>query len=432
MTFKTSYFSELKRESASLSFAKSLDERDPLRAFRERFYFPKNEAGEDLLYLCGNSLGLQPKNAKKNVLEEFEDWENLGVEGHFVGRRPWVSYHQPLAPLLADIVGAKEVEVVAMNSLTTNLHLLMATFYRPTKTRFKILIEKAAFPSDQYAVASQAHYQGLDPKEAIVEMEAREGETLIRTEDIEKYLEEEGQSVALVMFGGVNYYTGQAFDFPRIVEAGHKAGAIVGFDLAHAMGNLELKLHDWDVDFAVWCTYKYLNSGPGSVGGAFIHERFSEQKDLPRFAGWWGNEPETRFEMSDVFEPAKGANGWQLSNAPVFTMAIHLASLQLFAEAKMSRLREKSIALTEYFLFLMDQIPQDKFEIITPRDARFRGSQLSIRTRFDGRTLFENITAAGVICDFRNPDVIRVAPTPMYNSFEDVWRFVNLLKEFVS
>lgn len=416
-------------DASTRSFAQKMDTEDPLREFRDAFYFPKDEAGKTLTYLCGNSLGLQPKRAREIVQEEFEDWARLGVEGHFHGRRPWVSYHQPLAPMLADIVGAKEHEVVAMNSLTTNLHLLMATFYRPTKTRYKIVIEKAAFPSDQYAVASQAIFHGLDPKTTVVELAPREGEKVIRTEDIEKYLEEDGESVALVMFGGINYYTGQAFDFPRIVDAGHKAGAIVGFDLAHAMGNLELKLHEWNVDFAVWCSYKYLNSGPGSVGGAYIHERFADNPDLPRFAGWWGNDPETRFEMKDEFIPAHGANGWQLSNAPVFTMAIHLASLELFAKAGMSRLRKKSVALTEYLLFLIDSIPQDKFEIITPRDPKFRGSQISIRTRFDGRTLFDKITESGVICDFRNPDVIRIAPTPMYNSFEDVWVFVNLLKD---
>lgn len=408
---------------SDLETARALDAKDPLRAFRNKFHFPTRDDGTPLIYLCGNSLGLQPKAVQQIVSEELEDWKSLGVEGHFRGRRPWFSYHEMFAEPLAEIVGAKPIEVVAMNSLTTNLHLLMVSFYRPTETRYKILIEASAFPSDQYAVASQARFHGFDPSDAIVEAAPRDGEILLRTEDIEQYLRDHGDEVALILFGGVNYYSGQAFDFERITKAGHDAGAIVGFDLAHAAGNLRLRLHDWDVDFAAWCSYKYLNSGPGGVGGAFVHERFSRDDTLPRFEGWWGNDPETRFQMTPEFVPAAGADAWQLSNAPVLSMAAHKASIEIFAEAGMDRIREKSIKMTEFLLNALDAIDPKPFDVITPRDPKYRGSQLSLRARTLGKQLFENLTAAGVVCDFRKPDVVRIAPAPLYNTFQDLAKF---------
>lgn len=411
-----------------LDDAQRLDAADPLRSFRDRFLFPAIH-GEHTVYLCGNSLGLQPKSTRQLVLEELEDWANLGVEGHFDGRRPWYDYHEMFAEPAAHVVGALPHEVVIMGSLTTNLHLLMASFYRPTADRFKIMIEANAFPSDRYAVASQASFHGFDPADAIVEFAPRDGEALIRTEDVEAWLAEHGASVALVMFSGVNYYSGQAYDMARITAAGHAAGARVGFDLAHAAGNLELKLHDWGCDFAAWCTYKYLNSGPGGVGGAFVHERWAHSPELPRFAGWWGNDPKTRFEMPDQFVPQPGAAGWQLSNAPVLAMAAHKASLDLFAEATMPALRAKSIALTTYLLDLIDAIPTERYKVITPRDPAARGGQLSIQTARDGRELFEALQRAGIVCDFRQPDVIRLGVAPLYNSYEDVWRFAQVLRD---
>lgn len=411
--------------------AAQLDANDPLRAFRDRFHFPKNESGNPFIYLCGNSLGLQPKAVKEVIEGELEDWANMGVEGHFDGRRPWYSYHEMFAEPLAHIVGAKPIEVVAMNSLTTNLHLLMVSFYRPTKTRYKIVIEKSAFPSDQYAVASQAKFHGFDPEDAVVEIGPREGTALIDDQDIIDYLRDHGDEVALVMLGGVNYYTGQAFDFEAITKAGHDAGAVVGFDLAHAAGNLHLKLHEWNVDFAAWCSYKYMNSGPGGVGGAFVHERFATDNTLPKFTGWWGNDPSTRFQMTKEFVPAPGVDSWQLSNAPVLSMAAHKASVDIFAEATMERIRAKSIRMTEYLINGIDQIPDQPYEIITPRDSERRGSQLSIRVREGGsRTgeeLFADLQKAHVVCDYRRPDVVRIAPAPLYNSYEDLDRFLDVL-----
>ncbi len=409
--------------------ARRRDEADPLKGFRSRFHFPTDEDGNELIYLCGNSLGLQPKSVREHLEVELEDWAKLGVEGHFDGRNPWYSYHEIFSEPVAEIVGAKPHEVVVMNSLTTNLHLLMVSFYRPTPERYKILIEKSAFPSDQYAVASQAAFHGYDPKDAIVEFGPREGEETLRTEDIEAWLEENGQDVALVMFGGVNYYTGQAFELDRISAAAHKAGALVGFDCAHAAGNVRLQLHDSGADFACWCTYKYMNSGPGAVAGAFVHERHELNPDLPRFAGWWGNDPATRFKMEPEFVPQRGAGGWQLSNAPVFSMAPHKASVEIFAEAGMDRLREKSVALTSYALDLIATIPTERFRIITPRDPAHRGAQLSIQVMSDGRELFTALQAGGVVCDFREPDVIRIATAPLYNNHEDVFRFCEILQE---
>ncbi len=416
---------------SSLEDARLRDARDPLHEYRDRFFFPEDELGGEVIYLCGNSLGLQPKAVREYVAEELQDWALLGVEGHFQGKRPWYPYHEFLAEPAAHVVGAKPEEVAVMGSLTANLHFLMVSFYRPTPERYKILIEANAFPSDRYAVASQARFHGYDPAEAIVEFGPRDGEALLRTEDVESFLAEEGDEVAMVMFGGVNYYSGQAYEMDRIAAAAHDAGATVGFDLAHAAGNLELKLHEWDVDFAAWCTYKYLNSGPGGVGGIFVHERFSDAPELPRFAGWWGNDPETRFEMPDTFRPQRGAAGWQVSNAPVLAMAAHLASLEIFTEATMPALRKKSVTLTEYMLGLIDEIETDRYEIITPRDPDHRGGQLSIRALHEPEALHQALQASGVVCDFRRPDVIRVAVAPLYNSYEDVWRFVQVLRDAI-
>ena len=412
-----------------LEHARQLDASDELAPFREQFIFPTNDRGERLIYLCGNSLGLQPKGVRARLETELEDWGRLGVEGHFHGRNPWYDYHEFLAPAMAKVVGAREHEVVVMNALSVNLHLMMVSFYRPTPTRYKILIEGGAFPSDQYAVASQAAFHGFDPDVAIEELVPRPGEHTLRAEDIEARIKALGQELALVMIGGVNYYTGQAMPMARITRAGHAVGARVGFDLAHAVGNLALQLHDDGADFAVWCSYKYLNSGPGGVAGAFVHERHAQDPTLPRFAGWWGNDPKTRFEMSETFVPQRGAAGWQLSNAPVLTMASLWASLELFEQAGMARLRAKSVQMTRFMLEAIDSIGADRFEVITPRDPQARGCQLSIRAKQDGPELFEDLTKAGIVCDFRRPDVIRVAGAPLYNSFEDVARFCEILKQ---
>jgi len=416
----------------TLEYARSRDAADDLSKFRDEFLFPTNEEGDALIYLCGNSLGLQPKKVREYVDIELEDWAKFGVEGHFHGRNPWYGYHEFLTAPMARVVGALPHEVVVMNALTVNLHLLMVSFYRPTKQRYKIMIEAGAFPSDQYAVDSQARFHGFDPAEAIIEVAPRDGEHTLRTEDIVALIDEHGDSLALVMLSGVNYYTGQAYDIRAITEAGHANGCVVGFDLAHAAGNLNLRLHDDGPDFAAWCSYKYLNSGPGGVSGVFVHERHDRSPDLPRFAGWWGNDPETRFEMPRTFSPHRGAEGWQLSNAPVLAMASLRASLDLFDEAGIQKLRAKSEQLTAYMLELIDAIPNDRFEIITPREPSARGAQLSIRTRFDGQELFAALTEAGVVCDFRRPDVIRVAPAPLYNSFEDVWTFCEILRREVA
>jgi kynureninase len=410
-----------------LDYAKKLDQEDPLAKFRDQFHFPTQASGEPHIYLCGNSLGLQAKGVRADIDQELEDWANLGVEGHFDGRDPWYSYHEQFSEHLTEVVGALPDEIVVMNSLTTNLHLMMVSFYRPTKERYKILIEAGAFPSDHYAVDSQADFHGFDPKDAVVKLRPRDGEETLRPEDILTAIDELGDELALVMLGGVNYYTGQLFDLETITEAGHQVGATVGFDLAHAAGNVPLKLHDWGVDFAVWCSYKYLNAGPGAAGGCFVHERWAEDPDLPRFAGWWGYDPQTRFEMKDEFQPQRGAGGWQLSNAPVFAMAPLKASVRLFNEAGMAALRLKSLGLTDYLLYLIDQMPAGSFEVITPRDPHQRGSQISLKATRNGKSLFEALQAGGVICDYREPDVIRLAPVPLYNSYEDVWTFCNIL-----
>jgi kynureninase len=419
------------------SFAQKLDEADSLKNFRDRFYIPKQASGEDVLYFCGNSLGLQPKTVRDYINQELEDWKNLGVEGHFAAKNPWMPYHEFLTNLMANVVGAKPIETVVMNSLTVNLHLLMVSFYRPSGKRNKIVIEKNAFPSDQYAVQSQILFhceaetrrRGDAVKNRLIELVPRENETCLRTEDIEKTLRENGDEIALILLGGVNYYTGQAFDMQRITEIGHEIGAVVGFDLAHAAGNLFLQLHDWNVDFAAWCSYKYLNSGPGGIAGVFVHEKHAESFDLPRFAGWWGHDKATRFLMDDEFVPMRGAEGWQLSNPPIFQMASLRASLEIFEEAGMQNLREKSVKLTNYLEFLLNEIHDERIEIITPRNAEERGCQLSIRVRNADKSLFNAITKRGVIADWREPDVIRVAPVPLYNSFKDCWKFVEILKD---
>ncbi len=416
---------------SSLAETEALDRSDPLRKFRERFHFPTTSNALDLVYLTGNSLGLQPKNARLFVEQELDDWERLAVDAHLHAQNPWLLYHEFVAEPLARVVGAKPVEVVAMNSLTVNLHLLMVSFYRPTAERFKIVIEKGAFPSDQYAVESQLRFHSRE-EEGLIELVPRDGESTLRTEDILDTIERKGKSIALILLGGVNYYTGQAFDMKAIAEAGHKRGCVVGFDCAHAAGNLELKLHDWNVDFAAWCSYKYLNAGPGGIAGIFVNERHSTSFDLPRFAGWWGHDKETRFLMGHEFRPLAGAEGWQISNPPILQLAALGASLEMFDEATMSALRAKSVKLTGYLESLLDKIGDDRVSVITPRDAEQRGCQLSISVKNADKSLFEAITSRGVYADWREPDVIRVAPAPLYNSFDDAHRFALILKECLS
>ena len=418
---------QLKFETGE-SFAQKTDEQDSLNHFREKFYIPKQTNGTDVFYFTGNSLGLQPKTARSCLEEVLKDWETLAVEGHFEGANPWMTYHEKISAQMAKIVGAKPVEVVAMNLLTVNLHLLLVSFYHPTREKYKIVIEKGAFPSDQYAVKSQIRFHGFDVENSLIEIEPRDGETTLRTEDIVKILDENADSIALVMLGGINYYTGQVFDMKEITAAGHRIGAIVGWDLAHAAGNVELNLHDWNVDFAAWCTYKYLNSGPGGIGGAFVHERHSENFDLPRFAGWWGHDKETRFLMDDEFVPMRGAEGWQLSNQPIFLLASLRASLDIFDEAGMENLLAKSRQLTGYLEFLLNEIHDERISVITPSNEKMRGCQLSIRVENADKSLFKMISDKGVIADWREPDVIRVAPVPLYNSFADVYNFAEILK----
>lgn len=410
--------------------AAQADAQDELKQFRNRFLFPQHN-GEKCLYFTGNSLGLQPAGSKEALIQELDDWAEHGVEGHFRAKNPWYSYHEALMPPLARLVGAKEHEVVAMNGLTTNLHLLMVSFFRPSGKRTKILCEAKAFPSDRYALDSQLIHHQLDPKEHLIALEPREGEHTLRTEDVLSAIEDAGEELALVMMGGVNYYTGQLFDMATITAAAHKTGALVGWDLAHAAGNVPMQLHDWNVDFAAWCSYKYLNSGPGSVAGIFVHEKHGKNLDIPRFSGWWGHDKSTRFEMKPEFQPIAGAEGWQLSNAPVFSMAVHRVALQKFEEAGMPALRKKSENLTAYLEFVLRDIEQKNqnanFEIITPSEPEARGCQLSVLVHGQGKSLFEHLTKQGVVVDWREPNVIRMAPVPMYNSFDDVYRFGQVL-----
>ena len=420
----------------TLEFAREMDAKDPLHSFREKFLFPTFHS-ENVVYFTGNSLGLQPKSVKQYINEELEDWAKYGVEGHFMSRRPWFAYHENLTDYTAEVVGAKPKEVVVTHSLTTNLHLLMVSFYRPEGKRTKILCEAKAFPSDQYALETQVRFHGLDPQEHLVEIAPRDGEHLIREEDIIEKIKELGDELALVMIGGVNYYTGQLFDMKLITDAGHAVGANVGFDLAHAAGNINLKLHDWGVDFAAWCSYKYMNSSPGGVSGIFVHERHANKPELPRFAGWWGYDKESRFMMEPGFVPMEGAEGWQLSNAPVLAMAAHLASLEIFHEAGMDRIGAKRDVLTAYLEYVINDVSERNkerctFEIITPKEVAKRGAQLSIHVHGQGKDLFNKLTEFGVIADWREPNVIRIAPAPLYNSFEDCYRFGEYLEKSIS
>ena len=418
---------------STLSFAKKMDEQDPLKGFREKFLFPDFHKNE-VIYFTGNSLGLQPVTTRQMILEELDDWGKFGVEGHFMSRRPWYSYHEQLTELSAYVVGAKPIETVVTHSLTTNIHLLMVSFYQPTGNRTKILCEKKAFPSDQYALMSQLEFHGYN-KEHLIEVGPREGEETIHHEDILKAIQENKDELALVFMGGVNYYTGQFFDLKEITKAGHDVGAIVGFDLAHAAGNVNLSLHDWGIDFATWCSYKYLNSSPGGVSGVYVHERHADNKKLKRFAGWWGHDKDQRFLMEDQFIPIKGAEGWQLSNAPVLGMAAHLASLQLFKEAGMERIGSKRDLLTAYLEYLILKVSAENgnfLKIITPSSIFERGSQLSLVLEKDGKKKFDLLTKQGIIADWREPNVIRIAPAPLYNSFEDCWHFAEVLGREVS
>jgi kynureninase len=408
------------------SFACELDAGDPLKKYRHKFHIPKKANGEDAIYFAGNSLGLQPKTVREYVEQELEDWARLGVHGHLGARRPWIKYHEFLAEQTARLVGAKPIEVVVMNSLTVNLHLMMVSFYRPTPQRHKIVIEANAFPSDQYAVQSQIRFHGFDPRTSLVELQPRAGEATLRTEDIEAFIENEGDSVALIMLGGVSYYSGQAFEMERITNASHAKGCVVGFDLAHAAGNLVMNLHDWGVDFAVWCSYKYLNAGPGAIAGCFVHEKHARRFDLPRFAGWWGQNKETRFLMPFEFDAIPGAEGWQLSNPPILQLAALRASMDIFNEVGMKALRAKSERLTGYLEFLLNQKRDENISIITPSDPQQRGCQLSIRVKTNGKQLHDRLNAAGIFCDWREPDVIRAAPAPLYNRFIEVYNFVEM------
>jgi kynureninase len=416
----------------TLANAQAQDAKDPLRAFRSEFHFPQHQ-GKNVLYFTGNSLGLQPKAAADALKQELDDWARYGVEGHFQAKHPWYSYHEELTPSLARLVGAMPEEVVAMNQLTSNLHFLMVSFYRPSGKRRKVLTETRPFPSDTYAFASQIAFHGGDPDTDLVEVQPRPGEHTLRNEDIVAKIDELGDELALVCFGGVNFYTGQAFDMSAITRAAHAVDAVAGFDLAHAAGNLHLKLHDWNVDFACWCSYKYINSGPGSVAGVFVHQRHLG-KQLPLFAGWWGHDKSERFKMDRTFKPMPTAEAWQVSNAPVFSMAVHRVALEQFDRAGIANLRAKSEQLTAYLAFIVAEVAKatgTNLEVITPNDPAQRGCQLSILAHGHGKALFNKLTERGLIADWREPNVIRVAPVPMYNSFEDVWRFGQILRECI-
>ncbi|MEM9172658.1 MAG: kynureninase [Pseudomonadota bacterium] len=414
----------------SRSAAQALDQQDPLRQYRERFHFP-DLGTTDLAYFSGHSLGLQPDGVAQSIQNELESWSRYGVEGHFKSDDPWLDYHELLTQPMADIVGALPSEIVCMNALTVNLHLLFVSFYRPTPKRFKIISEARMFPSDRYLLETQAKFHGFDPDDVIVEVAPRDGEWVIREDDILATIEAHGESVALVFFGGVNYVTGQWFDIPTLTRAAHRVGALAGFDLAHAAGNVPLALHEWGPDFAAWCSYKYLNCGPGNAGAIFVHQRHEQADDLPRFGGWWGHDKESRFQMAPGFTPIPGAEGWQLSNAPIFGMAAMRASLGVFSEIGMAALREKSVQLTAYLEYVIDDLalhyPDAQIRIISPQNPDQRGSQLSVHIAGHDRSLFDRLIAAGGIADFREPCIIRIAPAPMYNSFEDVYVFGQLL-----
>jgi kynureninase len=406
------------------AFARDLDAQDELAGFRERFHIPRRPDGNEAVYFCGNSLGLQPKGVDSAIREELYDWAQLAVDAHFEGRRPWYAYHEIFRDSNARLIGALPRETVMMNGLTVNLHLMMVSFYRPTRDRFKVLMEDCAFPSDTYAVRSQLRYHGHDPDEGLIVARPRAGEHTLRTEDLESLLDECGSEIALVLLGGVNYYTGQLFDLARIAALARRHGCVVGYDLAHAVGNVPLEIHDWDVDFAVWCTYKYLNGGPGAVAGCFVHERHGASEDLPRFAGWWGNDPSRRFRMhlEPEFRPFGGADGWQLSNPPILAMAPLRASLEIFDEAGIERLRAKSLKLTGYLQYLIDRVDDPRIDVLTPRNEHERGCQLSLHVRDRGKELFQALQDDGIVGDYREPDVVRIAPVPLYNTYHEVWR----------
>ncbi len=411
--------------------AHSLDQADALAQCRTQFHLPRSDSGEPKLYFCGNSLGLQPIATRALIEQELDDWRDLAVDAHFEGKTPWFSYHEVFDEAGTRLVGAKPHtgEVVMMNSLTVNLHLLMVSFFRPTGKRTKILMEAPAFPSDTYAIKTHLQTRGLDPSEHLLVVTPAAGEHTIATADIEAILHEHGDEIALVLFGGVNFFTGQVFDIAKITELGHARGCIVGFDLAHAVGNVPLDLHDWDVDFAAWCSYKYLNAGPGAIAGVFIHAKHATNSELPRYGGWWGNDPDTRFRMhlEPEFLPKPTAEGWQLSNPPILAMAPLRASLEIFDEVGMDALRAKSIKLTGYLRWLIEQQPSDRFEIITPRETDAQGCQLSILVHDQPRETFKALEDSNIIGDFREPNVIRIAPTPLYNSYHEAWRFANIL-----
>ncbi|MFN4258058.1 MAG: kynureninase [Gemmataceae bacterium] len=414
------------------AFARQLDAEDPLRSYREQFHVPRSADGAPLIYFCGHSLGLQPKGARPLLEQELEDWAMLGVEGHFHARSPWYSYHELFRETGARLVGARPGEVVMMNSLTVNLHLMLTTFYRPTPQRYRILTDAPSFPSDRYALLSQIRLHGFDPADALRTIGPRPGEDVIRLEDVETILEQEGPQIAVVLWNGVNFCTGQSFNLARLAAAAHRQGCIFGCDLAHAAGNIPLELHAWHVDFAVWCGYKYLNAGPGAVAGCFVHDQHGHHLELPRLAGWWGNDPATRFQMHqhEDFIPRPGADGWQLSNPPILALAPLRASLALFDAATLPALRAKSERLTGYLEYLLDRLPVGRCHILTPRDPAQRGCQLSLRLA-DGAQVMAWLAARGVVCDLRPPDVLRVAPVPLYNTYTEVWRFARLLGEYL-
>ena len=418
------------QEQLTQKVALALDKRDSLKKFRKQFYIPKMK-GKEVVYFTGNSLGLQPLSTQKFIQQELKDWATLGVEAHLHAKRPWLYYHHFSKKSLAKLVGAKPAEVVAMNQLTVNLHLMLTTFYRPTATRYKIIAEAGAFSSDQYAFESQLNLHGLNPETSLIELKPREGEDVLRTSDIVAAIKEQGDALALVMIGAVQYYTGQLFDIKKITQAAHEVGAYAGFDCAHAIGNVPLQLHKHNVDFAVWCSYKYLNSGPGGTSGVFVHERHGNNPDLIRFAGWWGHDEKERFQMKKGFKPMEGAAGWQLSNAQIFPMAIHKASLELFAEAGMNNLRAKSELLTGYLEFILSEF-SEHLTVITPTNPAERGCQLSIIVKENGKKLFDYLESQGIMPDWREPDVIRMSPVPMYNSFEDVYHIGQALKAYFS
>ncbi|GEP90293.1 Kynureninase [Chitinophaga terrae (ex Kim and Jung 2007)] len=424
----------------NLAFARSLDQHDPLHHLREEFLFPQQH-GEPFIYLCGNSLGLQPKTARKYIDRQLSNWENLAVEGWFEGETPWMFYHKELKEMMANIVGASPLEVCPMNTLTVNLHLLMVSFYRPAGNRYKIIMEAGAFPSDQYAVESQVKFHGYDPTDAIIEVAPRNGEHTLRTEDILAAIADNGEQVALVLFGGINYFTGQWYDMPAITKAGHNAGAVVGFDLAHAAGNVPLQLHDWDIDFACWCSYKYQNAGPGGISGIYVHEKHFSDSSLNRFAGWWGYQEQERFKMEKGFLPEAGADGWQVSCSQVIPLALYHASLKIFEKAGyIQPLRQKSIQLTAYLQYLISEVNNslgfEQYKIISPARPEERGAQLSIVAKYKAKEIFHALVANNVLGDWREPNVIRLSPAPLYNSFEDVFataqRLMNISKELLT